>query len=213
MGEHSIAICCDDFYDRASYCRSAGASLRRYNELALVQEIHQLLASWAEHIQGAAAIFIRTPQYSKAVFFSGSASSGGQAPFSKDDPRIRSIPFATRRPTLKEVKSVHSKLAAVYTGFTRTKQVLREPETSSKSLKMSSERSAPKQPPVVAPEVVLNEGVCDGGVTENMDGPIKLQHEGDEEEASGEKTAQKRKKKKGGKNTNKTAAADEIKSR
>ena len=212
MGEHSIAICCDDFYDCAFYCRSAGASLRRYNELALVQEIHQLLASWAEHIQGAAVIFIRTPQYSKAVFFSGSASSGGQAPFSKDDPRIRSIPFATRRPTLKEVKSVHSKLAAVYTGFTRTKQVLREPETSSKSLKMSSERSGPKQPPVVAVEVVLREGVSDGGVAESMDGPIELQRERDEE-ASGEKTAQKRKKKKGGKNTNKPAAADEIKSR
>ena len=38
----------------------------------------------------------------------------GKAPFSKDDPRLRSIPFVTRRPTLKEVQRVHSKLACIY---------------------------------------------------------------------------------------------------
>ena len=93
-------------------CRSGGASLRRYNEAALEREIQGLLASWSGYIEESSAIFIRTPKYSKGVFVGGKGS-----PFSKDDPRLRPIPFATRRPTLKEVKNVHGKLAAIYFGF------------------------------------------------------------------------------------------------
>ena len=97
--------------------RSAGASLRRYNESALVGEIRELISSWSSHVEEATAIFIRTPKYSKGVFIGdgGTTSGGGNgAPFLRTDPRLRGIPFATRRPTVKEVQNVFSKLSAVY---------------------------------------------------------------------------------------------------
>ena len=67
------------------------------------------MSSWSEYVEQASAIFIRAPKYSKGTFVGGKKS-----PFSRDDPRLRSIPFSTRRPTLKEVRVVHSKLAALY---------------------------------------------------------------------------------------------------
>lgn len=76
-------------------------------------EIRELISSWSGHVEEASAIFIRTPKYGRGVFI-GDSSGGGNAPFSRTDPRIRNIPFATRRPTVKEVQNVHSKLAAVY---------------------------------------------------------------------------------------------------
>ena len=77
-----------------------------------LQEIHDLISSWSQYVEEASAIFIRTPKYSKSVFVGGKNS-----PFSRDDSRLRNIPFVTRRPTLKEVQQVHLKLAALYTGF------------------------------------------------------------------------------------------------
>ena len=91
--------------------RSAGASLRRYNEAALEAEIQQLVASWSTHVLDATAIFIRSPRQNQSLF-----TGGRKSPLSKDDPRIRRIPFATRRPTFKEVKRVHSCLTTIYVG-------------------------------------------------------------------------------------------------
>ena len=92
--------------------------MRRYNESALVGEIRELISSWSSHVEGATAIFIRTPKYGKGVFIGdggGTSSGGGNgAPFLRTDPRLRNIPFATRRPTVKEVQNVFSRLAAVY---------------------------------------------------------------------------------------------------
>ena len=89
--------------------RSAGASLRRYNEAALEREMQGLLQSWADHLRESTAIFIRAPKTHMTTF------TGGKTPLvSRDDPRVRGIPFPTRRPTLKEVKRVHSCLASVY---------------------------------------------------------------------------------------------------
>ena len=112
--------------------RSAGASLRRYNESALMGEIRELISSWSDHVEGATAIFIRTPKYGKGVFIGdGTASGGNGAPFVRTDPRLRSIPFATRRPTVKEVQNVFSKLAAVYE--VSSDQLLQGPTRSPKA--------------------------------------------------------------------------------
>ena len=94
--------------------RSAGATLRRYNESALVAEIRELISSWSSHVKEATAVFIRTPKYGKGVFIGDDTNGGGNAPFSRTDSRLRNIPFATRRPTVKEVQCVFSKLAALY---------------------------------------------------------------------------------------------------
>lgn len=112
--------------------RSGGASLRRYNESALVGEIRELISSWSSHVEEATAIFIRTPKYGKGVFIGdGTASGGNSAPFLRTDPRLRSIPFATRRPTVKEIQNVFSKLAAVYE--VSSDQLLQGPTRSPKA--------------------------------------------------------------------------------
>ncbi|XP_071803263.1 tRNA endonuclease ANKZF1-like [Asterias amurensis] len=88
--------------------KSAGASLRRYNEAALVEDIQTLFASWADSVNSCHRIFLRAPSYNKKVFF------GGKNPLlDLKDERIVTIPFATRRPTFKEIRRVHELLTSV----------------------------------------------------------------------------------------------------
>ncbi|CAL8343672.1 unnamed protein product [Boreogadus saida] len=92
---------------RGNAPKSAGAALRRYNEAALLKDIQELLESWAELLQEASAIFLRAPSYNKTIF------CGKDAPLDKKDPRIRTVPFATRRATFREVQRVHRLLSSV----------------------------------------------------------------------------------------------------
>ncbi|XP_070832323.1 tRNA endonuclease ANKZF1 isoform X2 [Chaetodon trifascialis] len=98
-----------DSQNRSHTPKSAGAALRRHNEAALVKDIQDLLVSWAEHLKEASAIFVRAPSYNKTIFFGGRA-----APLDKKDPRIRTLPFATRRATFREVQRVHEVLSTVH---------------------------------------------------------------------------------------------------
>ncbi|XP_035532345.1 ankyrin repeat and zinc finger domain-containing protein 1 isoform X2 [Morone saxatilis] len=98
-----------DSQNRSHTPKSAGAALRRHNEAALVKDIQDLLLSWVEHLKEASAIFVRAPSYNKSIFFGGRA-----APFDKKDPRIRTLPFATRRATFREAKRVHEVLSTVH---------------------------------------------------------------------------------------------------
>ncbi|XP_051260184.1 ankyrin repeat and zinc finger domain-containing protein 1 isoform X2 [Dicentrarchus labrax] len=98
-----------DSQNRSHTPKSAGAALRRHNEAALVKDIQDLLLSWAEHLKEASAIFVRAPSYNKSIFFGGRA-----APLDKKDPRIRTLPFATRRATFREAKRVHEVLSTVH---------------------------------------------------------------------------------------------------
>ncbi|XP_078142031.1 tRNA endonuclease ANKZF1 isoform X1 [Centroberyx gerrardi] len=98
-----------DAQNRSHAPKSAGAALRRHNEAALVKEIQDLLESWAEHLKEASAIFLRAPSYNKTIFFGGRS-----APLDKKDPRIRTLPFATRRATFREVQRVHEVLSTVH---------------------------------------------------------------------------------------------------
>ncbi|KAK7010519.1 ankyrin repeat and zinc finger domain-containing protein 1, partial [Biomphalaria glabrata] len=88
--------------------KSAGASLRRHHEAALIQEVQELLTSWSDHIKTCDLVFTRVPVANKIMLF------GGKSPaFKKEDPRIRTIPLTTRRPTFNEIKRVHQTLASV----------------------------------------------------------------------------------------------------
>ncbi|XP_069554718.1 tRNA endonuclease ANKZF1 isoform X1 [Brachyistius frenatus] len=98
-----------DSQNRSHTPKSAGAALRRHNEAALVKEIQDLLLAWAEHLKEASVIFVRAPSYNKTIFFGGRA-----APLDKKDPRIRTLPFATRRATFREVRRVHEVLSTVH---------------------------------------------------------------------------------------------------
>lgn len=75
----------------------------------LLQDIQDLLASWAEHLKQASAIFVRASRYNKTIFF------GGRAPLlDKKDPRFHTLPFATRRATFREVQKVHEVLSTIH---------------------------------------------------------------------------------------------------
>uniref|UniRef100_UPI00398F3879 tRNA endonuclease ANKZF1 isoform X2 n=1 Tax=Pristiophorus japonicus TaxID=55135 RepID=UPI00398F3879 len=97
-----------DGQNRSRAPRSAGASLRRYNEAALVKDVEDLLANWSESLRVATAIFLRAPSYNRSIFFSGK-----DPPLSPSDARLRTIPFPTRRATFKEVKRVHAALSSM----------------------------------------------------------------------------------------------------
>ncbi|XP_047935607.2 tRNA endonuclease ANKZF1 isoform X1 [Anser cygnoides] len=88
--------------------RSAGASLRRYNEAALLKDIQDLLTAWAHHLKEAQRIFLRAPRHNRALLF-----GGRNPPLSQGDPRICHIPLSTRRATLREVLRVHTTLASL----------------------------------------------------------------------------------------------------
>lgn len=97
-----------DGKQKGSQPKSAGASLRRYNEMALVKDVQDLLQSWSEELQKCSAVFYRAPGANRAVLFSGKCP-----PFRKSDPRLRPIPFPTNRATHREVLRVHKMLCTV----------------------------------------------------------------------------------------------------
>lgn len=88
--------------------RSAGASLRRYNEAALLKDIQDLLAAWAEHLKEAQRIFLRAPRHNRALLF-----DSRNPHISRGDPRVCHIPLSTRRATLREVLRVHAALSSL----------------------------------------------------------------------------------------------------
>ena len=79
---------------------SAGSSLRRYNEVALEQEIRALLAEWRELIGNAQLTFVRATGSSNRRILFGPYE--GQV-LHHNDPRNRTFPFSTRRATQAEL--------------------------------------------------------------------------------------------------------------
>ncbi|KAK3913305.1 Ankyrin repeat and zinc finger domain-containing protein 1 [Frankliniella fusca] len=87
--------------------KSAGASLRRYNEQQLVQLVQELISTWEEHIKSCDLIFYRAVgPNNRSVLFGGK-----NPPLDKTDSRLRTVPFPTRRATYNEVKRVHGMLS------------------------------------------------------------------------------------------------------
>mmetsp|Transcript_40627 Transcript_40627/g.115020 ORF Transcript_40627/g.115020 Transcript_40627/m.115020 type:complete len:658 (-) Transcript_40627:264-2237(-) len=89
--------------------KSAGSALRRANEAALAKDIRATLNSWAQQISQASLIFVHASRADTGTLF-----LGADAPLSRSDPRVRRIPFPTRRPTLAEAKRVVTSLANVW---------------------------------------------------------------------------------------------------
>ncbi|CAJ1814963.1 unnamed protein product [Sphenostylis stenocarpa] len=87
---------------------SAGASLRRYNELALKKEVHELLTAWKPYFDASNCIFIHAPSSSRQLLYDGERSYFGN---SQCD--IRNIALSVRRPTFREAKRVYSQLTHV----------------------------------------------------------------------------------------------------
>ena len=94
--------------------KSAGASLRRYNEASLAQHVKDIIQTWREYLSECHLIFYRAASSNKKVLFGSVTGSNKDKPILlKNDTRVRSIPFPTRRATFKEVKRVHQLLFTV----------------------------------------------------------------------------------------------------
>ena len=89
---------------------SAGSSLRRYNEVALEQEIRALLAEWKDMIEESQLIFVRaTGSSNRRILF---------GPYHnqilwQNDPRNRTFPFSTKRATQAELMRAFVELTRV----------------------------------------------------------------------------------------------------
>ncbi|KAF2852601.1 hypothetical protein T440DRAFT_477524 [Plenodomus tracheiphilus IPT5] len=89
---------------------SAGSSIRRYNETALVNEVRELLMSWKSLIDTADLIFVRaTGATNRRTLF---GPYEGQV-LRNNDPRNRGFPFSTRRATQKELMRAFVELTRV----------------------------------------------------------------------------------------------------
>ncbi|XP_071937167.1 uncharacterized protein [Coffea arabica] len=87
---------------------SAGASLRRYNELALKKEIQELLAAWKPYFSVSSCVFLYAPSSNYQLFFDGERPN-----FNCQHHVIRNIPLTVRRPTLKEARRIYNLLTQV----------------------------------------------------------------------------------------------------
>ncbi|XP_049408286.1 uncharacterized protein LOC125871681 [Solanum stenotomum] len=87
---------------------SAGASIRRYNELALKKEIQDLFKAWKPYFADSSCIFIHAPSDNRQLFF-----EGDRPYFVCQLNVIRNIPLTVRRPTYKEAKRIYGLLTQV----------------------------------------------------------------------------------------------------
>ncbi|EXB52676.1 hypothetical protein L484_022453 [Morus notabilis] len=87
---------------------SAGASLRRYNELALKKEIQDLLAAWKPYFDSSSCVFIYAPSNSRQLLF-----NGVKPYFSNVHCVVHNVPLTVRRPTFKESRRLYDQLTQV----------------------------------------------------------------------------------------------------
>ncbi|CAH2352523.1 protein Vms1p [[Candida] railenensis] len=86
---------------------SAGSTIRRYNEQALIQEIRELLRSWRNELSGCEFIFIRANGPAQRKILIGYEG----CELNTDDPRLRTFPFTTKRATASELKRAWAELS------------------------------------------------------------------------------------------------------
>lgn len=124
---------------------SAGSSLRRYNEQALIAEIRELLAGWREYLGTAELLFIRAAGTANQRTLFGYEG----APIKSNDPRIRGFPFSTRRAT-------QSELTRCFVELTRMK-TSRIDEASLAALDAKTSETPVAKPPKPAPPKLSKE--------------------------------------------------------
>jgi hypothetical protein len=97
-------------HDAKGAASSAGASLRRYNETALITEVRALLSEWKSMIDSSELIFVRaTGNTNRQTLF---GPYEGQV-LRQQDPRNRGFPFTTRRATQAELMRAFVELTRV----------------------------------------------------------------------------------------------------
>jgi len=87
--------------------KSAGATLRRYNEQMIEKEIRSLFLEWKQYFLQASRIFYFVPKTKRSFLFQESSV------LISSDERLRRIPFGIKRPTVNEAKRTLKKLCLV----------------------------------------------------------------------------------------------------
>ena len=118
---------------------SAGASLRRYNEQALVDDVRALLKDWKSLIDTSDLLFIRaTGMTNRRTLF---GPYDGQV-LRGNDPRIRGFPFNTRRATQNELMRSFIELTRL-----KVREIEEQPtEPAPANSGASAKTSSPKPP-------------------------------------------------------------------
>lgn len=120
---------------------SAGSSLRRYNEQALVEDVRQVLSDWKGLLDTSDLLFIRATGMTNRRTLYGPYE--GQV-LRANDPRIRGFPFSTRRATQNELMRSFIELTRL-----KVKEILpvdpnAAPETTKQATSKPSKPAAPK---------------------------------------------------------------------
>ncbi|KAG6967293.1 hypothetical protein JG687_00004352 [Phytophthora cactorum] len=131
--------------DANGKAKSAGATLRRYNEAALKQDVAALLLEWKGVLKDVELIFISSGKTERATFFQEK-----NAVLQPDDKRLKRIPFATFRPTFEEVCRVRSDLSTVR--FSPLEAETPSPTDSVKKSKKKKQTSDPAPEAEVKPD-------------------------------------------------------------
>ncbi|KAK8140566.1 hypothetical protein PG984_000632 [Apiospora sp. TS-2023a] len=115
---------------------SAGSSIRRYNEQALIDEVRLLLQEWKGFIDTSDLLFIRaTGATNRRTLFGPYEDQVMRA----NDPRIRGFPFSTRRATQNE-------LMRCFIELTRLKVREFDPAQAAKAQQDAETKVAPSKP-------------------------------------------------------------------
>ncbi|KXX73758.1 Protein VMS1 [Madurella mycetomatis] len=126
---------------------SAGSTLRRYNEQALVEDVRGLLRDWKALIDTSDLLFIRaTGTTNRRTLFGPYDDQVLRA----NDPRVRGFPFSTRRATQNE-------LMRAFIELTRLKVKEIQPETATAPTDDTAKTQKPKAEPKPAPPKLTEE--------------------------------------------------------
>ncbi|PWA00654.1 hypothetical protein BB558_003290 [Smittium angustum] len=89
--------------------KSAGAQIRRYNEIKLMDDISSILLEWKNYLTSSSRIFQSTSKATRRVFF---GNENSVIPY--DSEKIRICPIQIGRPSLLEIERVYKVLSSVY---------------------------------------------------------------------------------------------------
>ncbi|KAJ4246127.1 hypothetical protein NW757_009582 [Fusarium falciforme] len=120
---------------------SAGSSLRRYNEQALVEDVRNLLQDWKALLDTSELLFIRATGVTNRRTLFGPYE--GQV-LKHNDTRLRGFPFSTRRATQNELMRSFIELTRLKVREIDPAEVKKEPEPSATPTKTQSKPSKPK---------------------------------------------------------------------
>ncbi|KAL4137191.1 hypothetical protein PRIC2_000713 [Phytophthora ramorum] len=155
--------------DASGKAKSAGATLRRYNEAALKQDVAALLVEWKGVLKDTELIFLSSGKTERATFFPEKNTV-----LQSDDKRLKRIPFATFRPTFEEVCRVRSDLSSVR--FSPLEAAASSPVESTKKAKKKKKSGEPAPGPEVKEDTPKEDEVKEG---EDVPQIIQLVNSGD----------------------------------